>query len=242
MRAGGSASPEAHTQANSVIYSLLPSLIAWVRSPASQIALEKIHFLRSAIPTKKPFSSILYVLRSSIPCSSILECSKLKYNSYLCLLSARWRSRSIPVSHLVVTLSGWRWRNRSTQLSETSCCATALPKVFQIPCVGGRPSLVALSICLTTSCSCWFAHLALWETCKPLCRRDGVVRLTPNVFATWRYGKLSPASRNSKYSIASWIGSMVVKLWRVEDGTTRYVGMVGWLVTRSGSSRARLSY
>jgi hypothetical protein len=35
---------------------------------------------------------------------------------------------------------------------------------------------------------------------------------------------------------------MVVELCRVEDGTTRKVGMVGWLVTRSGSSRAQLVY
>jgi len=30
---------------------------------------------------------------------------------------------------------------------------------------------------------------------------------------------------------------MVVELWRVEDGTTRNVGMVGWLVTRTDTVR-----
>jgi hypothetical protein len=55
MRAGGNASPEAHTQASSVTCSLLPSLSAAVRSFDSQIALEAILLVRLLMPTKKPF-------------------------------------------------------------------------------------------------------------------------------------------------------------------------------------------
>ena len=196
---------------------------------------------------KKPFLSILYVLRSLILCSRILECSKLKYNSYLRLLSAKWRSRSIPVSYLEISLSGWRCQSRVTQLSETLCCATALPKFFKILLVGGTPSLICPSTKPISSSSCCRLRFRRCSAasvprgcCAPRCLRDNVVQSTPNIFATWRYEKLSPASRDSIYSIASWIGSMVVELWRVEVETTHNVGMVGWLVTRSGSSRARL--
>ncbi len=73
MSAGGSASPEAHTQALIVTYSLFPSLIASVRSFDCQTVLLKTRFERGPIPTKKPFSSILYVLRSSSSPSPILE-------------------------------------------------------------------------------------------------------------------------------------------------------------------------
>jgi hypothetical protein len=58
MRAGGSASPEAHTQARSVIHFLLLFRIAAVHSFEAQIALVKTLFERVVMPMKKPFSSI----------------------------------------------------------------------------------------------------------------------------------------------------------------------------------------
>jgi hypothetical protein len=89
MRAGGNSSLEAHTQASSVTHFLLLSLSAAVRSFNSQIALETILLVRLLMLTKKPFLSILYVLRSSTLCLRILECNRLKYSLYLRLLLAK---------------------------------------------------------------------------------------------------------------------------------------------------------
>jgi hypothetical protein len=174
-----------------------------------------VRFVR---PIAKPFSSILYVLRSSMSYSSIFPCSKLKYSLYLYSKSASWRTRLSLALYLVVRLTCWRCRKRVTQASNASYFPTALAKFRTISYVGGKPRSVHFSMYIISSNSyCGlssYCSSALAATLfdAPRCLRDNVVRSTLNYWATARYKNDAPGSRDSIALIAALIASILVEL------------------------------
>lgn len=129
---------------------------------------------------------------------------------------------AMPIWREEIAISGGGDGIASIQLSETSNFATALARFCSMLPEGGKPSLLHLSMDLTsfTSCcglsNCRLRVFSAFERVRRLCLSDNVVRSNSNIFATWGYDNYSSPLWNSRNPIASWIRSMVVELWRDE--------------------------
>jgi hypothetical protein len=96
----------------------------------------------------------------------------------------------MPTSREEMAISGGGDGMASIQLSETSHFATAPAKFCSMLPKGGQPSLLHLSMYLTSSSSCcglsncrWRAFSA-FECARRLCLRDNAVQSNSNIFAT----------------------------------------------------------
>jgi hypothetical protein len=133
------------------------------------------------------------------------------------------------VVHFEMRWISCRLMKQVTQLSPSSVLATKEEKFLIISLVGGRPLFVSPLMYCTSSNSCWGLSFCCFESLTFLgsvtrwCLRLSVERFTPYWEATCVYEISSPGSRDSIYSIAAEIGSILVELEVIAIGVRRCV-------------------